>query len=64
MNFMDEKGLPVEIRENVLPKEEKKNDLWFSDEKIRTSGGFADAIFLGSMMVVSFMWGMLTILLK
>ena len=35
----------------------------FYDEKIRTSGGFIDAIFLAAVMIVCFMWGMLVVIL-
>ena len=61
---MDRKDLPVEVLENELPKEDGHKYKIFYDEKVRTSGGFIDAIFLGGIMIVCFMWGMLTILLK
>ena len=64
MRFVDRKDLPVEILENELPEDEMKHYQVFYDEKIRTSGGFADAIFLGAIMVVCFMWGMLAVILR
>lgn len=62
MNFIDRDNLPIEIKNNELPKEENKSYKMFYGEKIRTSGGFADAIFLGAIMVTCIMWGMLIIL--
>lgn len=64
MKYVDKKDLPVEIRENELPKDEYKKYKIFYDEKVRTSGGFVDAIFLGAIMLVCFMWGMLTVVLR
>ena len=64
MKLIDEKDLPVEIKNNELPKDENKNYQMFYDEKIRTSGGFIDAIFLAGAMISCFMWGMLTIILR
>ena len=61
---MDRKDLPVEVRENELPKDENKKYKMFYDERVRTSGGFADAIFLGAIMLVCFMWGMLAVILR
>lgn len=63
MNFIDKDKLPVEIKNNELPKDENKNYEMFYNYKIRTSGGFADAIFLGAIMLTCFMWGMVIILL-
>ena len=64
MKFVDRENLPVEVLDNELPKEDGKKYKFFYDEKVRTSGGFADAIFLGAIMLVCFMWGMLAILLR
>jgi len=64
MKFVDRKDLPVEVLDKELPKDETKHYKMFYDEKVRTSGGFADAIFLGAIMVVCFMWGMLAIILR
>jgi len=61
---MDRKDLPVEVLENELPEEVNKKYKMFYDEKVRTNGGFTDAIFLGAIMVVCFMWGMLAIILR
>ena len=36
----------------------------FYNEKIRTSGGFTDVIFLSAAMIVSFLWGMLAVLMR
>lgn len=62
MNFIDKDNLPVEIKNNELPKEENKKYQMFYDEKIRTSGGFTSAIFLVAIMVTCIMWGMLIML--
>lgn len=61
---MDRKDLPVEVRENELPRDDDKHYKMFYDTKVRTSGGFVDAIFLGAIMVVCFMWGMLAVILR
>ena len=36
----------------------------FYDERVRTSGGFTDVIFLVGIVAVSFLWGMLAVILK
>lgn len=61
---MDRNDLPVEVRENELPTDEGKQYKMFYDSRVRTSGGFVDAIFLGAVMVVCFMWGMLVVILR
>lgn len=61
---MDRKDLPVQILDNELPKEDGKKYKMFYNSKIRTSGGFADAIFLSAVMIVCFMWGMLVVILR
>lgn len=64
MKYIDKEKLPVEIKENELPQEDNKKYQIFYDEKIRTSGGFIDAIFLSGAMLVCFLWGMLAIILR
>lgn len=61
---MNREDLPVEVLEKEMPKDESKQYKMFYDEKVRTSGGFADAIFLGAIMLVCFMWGMLAVILR
>ena len=61
---MDEKKLPVEILDNDLPEDVYNKKDIFSDSNVGKSGGFADAIFLGAIMVVCFMWGMLVVILR
>lgn len=61
MNYINENKLPVEIKNKELPKEENKNYEMFYDYKVRTSGGFASALFLSAIMVTCFMWGMIVI---
>ena len=63
MRFVDRDSLPVEIKNNDLPKDNDKSYKMFYDYKVRTSGGFADALFLGAIMITCFMWGMLIILM-
>ena len=64
MKYIDKENLPVEIKNNELPKDPAKHYQMFYDEKVRTSGGFVDAIFLGAIILVSFMWGMLAVILR
>ena len=64
MKYINESDLPVEIKNNELPKDDTKKYKMFYDEKVRTSGGFVDAIFLGAIILVSFMWGMLAVILR
>ena len=64
MKYINESDQPVEIKNNELPKDDTKKYKMFYDEKVRTNGGFVDAIFLGAIIVVSFMWGMLAVILK
>ena len=64
MRYVDRKDLPVEVLENELPEEDGKRYKMFYDEKVRTSGGFADMIFLVGIMLVCFMWGMLAVILR
>lgn len=63
MKLVDKEALPVDVRDNELPKDNDKNYKMFYNYKIRTSGGFADAIFLSAIMLVCFMWGMLVVIL-
>ena len=64
MRYVNREDLPVEVLEKELPKDKDKIYKMFYDEKIRTSGGFTDAIFLGAIMLVCFMWGMLVVILR
>ena len=64
MKYIERDELPVEIKNNELPVDENKKHEMFYDEKVRTSGGFVDAIFLSAAMIVCFLWGMLTIILR
>ena len=62
MKFIDKEKLPVEIKNNQMPKDEHKKYEFYYDEKIRTNGGFADACFLDGAMLTCFLWGMIIIL--
>ena len=64
MKYIDREELPVEIKNNELPYDEDKNYDMFYNENVRTSGGFVDAIFLGGVMLVCFLWGMLAVILR
>lgn len=64
MNYINKNELPVEIQNNELPQEKNKKYKMFYDERVRTSGGFTDALFLVSIISVAFLWGMLAVLLK
>ena len=62
MKFIDDDKLPVEIKNNQLPKDDNKKYEMFYEYKVRTSGGFVDALFLAGIMITCFMWGMLIII--
>jgi len=64
VRFVDEEDLPVEIKEHELPKDDTKKYQMFYNSRVRTSGGFTDAIFLGAIMLVCFMWGLLVAVLR
>lgn len=64
MKFVDRDDLPVEIQNNELPKDDGKEFQMVYNEKLRTSGGFIDAIFLAGAMIVCFLWGMLVVILR
>lgn len=64
MKFVDRDDLPVEIQNNELPKDDGKDFQMVYNEKLRTSGGFIDAIFLAGAMIVCFLWGMLVVILR
>ena len=64
MKYIDRSELPVEIKNNELPHDDGKNYEMFYNENVRTSGGFVDAIFLGGVMLVCFLWGMLAVILR
>ena len=64
MKYVDEDKLPVEVKDNALPDDNGKHYQMFYDENVRTRGGFIDTVFLAGIMVVSFLWGMLAVLLK
>ncbi len=63
MKYINRDDLPSEVLKNELPKDDNKKYKMFYDERYRTSGGFADALFLGAIMFVCFMWGMLAVAL-
>ena len=63
MKYMDRNELPVEVRENKLPEDNTKHYKMFYDYRVRTSGGFASALFLGGVMMTCVLWGMLIILM-
>ena len=62
---MNKKDLPVEILENDLPKDNTyKNKTYLDNDFAPKSSGFTSLVFLASIMGVSFLWGMLTMMLK
>lgn len=61
---MNREDLPVEIFDKEMPEDEMKHYNNLLDGNNNVSGGFADAIFLGAIMVVCFLWGMLAVILK
>ena len=62
MKYMNKNDLPVEIKNNQLPVDETKSYKMYYDYKVRTSGGFVDAILLSAIMLTCFMWGMIIML--
>lgn len=64
MKYIEREDLPVYVKDNELPLDEGKRYVMFYDSKVRTSGGFVDAIFLAGVMLVCFMWGMLVVILR
>lgn len=63
MKYISKEELPVEIKNNKLP-EDNKCLPDFYEEDSNPNSGFVNAIFLAGMILVSFMWGMLAIILK
>lgn len=62
---MNKNDLPVQILNNELPKDNTKYHKMFTEEQTsKSNSGFVNALFLGTIMVVSFLWGMLAIILK
>lgn len=63
---MNKNDLPVQILNNELPKDNTKYHKMFTEEQptLKSNSGFANALFLGTIMAVSFLWGMLAIILK
>lgn len=64
MKNITKEALPVEIKDNELPKDPHYKYKKFNEENTKTNGGFIDAIFLSGAMLVCFLWGMLTIILR
>ena len=62
MKYVDEDKLPVEVKDNKLPDSDGKYKMFYNP-RIRTSGGFTDAMLLSAIMVSMLMWGLLIILL-
>ncbi len=63
MKYVNKDELPVEVMDNKLPEDNTKHYKMFYNYKVRTSGGFVDAIFLGAVMITCVLWGMLFILM-
>lgn len=64
MKYIDYDKLPVEVKDNELPREDGMDYKMFYDYSKRTNGGFADAMFLGALIATSFLWGMLVVLFR
>lgn len=63
MKYISKEELPVEIKNNKLPEDNGYLPDFYEEES-KPNSGFANAIFLAGMILVSFMWGMLAIILK
>jgi hypothetical protein len=58
------KKMPVKLKDNRMPTNKRKDYVILYDYHKRTSGGFVDAIILGTVMFTGFMWFMLLLALK
>jgi hypothetical protein len=56
--------LPVKMNDKEMPTNDKRDYVVVYDYRKRTSGGFVDAIILGTIMFTSFMWFMLYLVLR
>ena len=63
MKFVDNNNLPVDVKNKELPKDANKSYKMFYNYKIRTEGGFADAVLLSAIMFSVLLFGLLTMLL-
>ena len=61
---MDRNELPVEVFDKELPIDDNRKYKDDSYETLESNGGFVDLLFLGAVILVSFMWGMLTVILR
>ncbi len=63
MKYIDNDNLPVDVRDKKLPKDDNKTYKMFYNYKIRTEGGFADAVLLSAIMFSVLLFGLLMMLL-
>lgn len=63
MKYIDNDNLPVDVKNKELPKDDNKSYKMFYNYKIRTEGGFADAVLLSAIMFSVLLFGLLTMLL-
>lgn len=52
------------MNDKEMPTNDKRDYVVVYDYRKRTSGGFVDAIILGTIMFTSFMWFMLYLVLR
>ena len=64
MRYISREELPDKVKNNEIPLDENKKQTMHYNQKIRTSGGFVDAMFLGSAMIVCFLWALLAVTLR
>ncbi len=53
--------MPVKMQEKEMPTRDKRDYQVYYDYRKRTSGGFADALILSTVMLTGVMWIMLVI---
>jgi len=64
MKYIEKNELPEEIKNNYLPIEDGAKPEMKYNQKIRTSGGFVDAMFLSAAIIVCLLWSMIAIFVK
>ena len=64
MKYIEKNELPEEIKNNQLPIADGTRPEMKYNSKIRTSGGFVDAMFLSAAIVVCLLWSMIAIFMK
>ena len=64
MRYINREELPDKVKNNEIPLDKNKRQTMYYNQKIRTSGGFIDAMFLSSAIIVCFLWAVLAVILR